>query len=181
MWEGGDLDKGSETQISQSVTSSPFNEGDSWLETSFAPRNRRRRREGKEGSRSDSEKEGGGRSDTSTSSLTRSSVSIASSKKGRRGEKEDNRSSDTENSGSKSARSVVIKENAASKKIIVKNVAWGATDIELKKLLSEAGEVISFQGMKDNEGKDRGHRVVEYKTRSEANKARKTLNNRELK
>jgi hypothetical protein len=76
---------------------------------------------------------------------------------------------------------VIIKESAASKKIIVKNVAWGATDLELKKLLSEAGEVISFQGMKDNEGKDRGHRIIEYKTRSEANKAKKTLNNRELK
>ena len=95
--------------------------------------------------------------------------------------KEDNRSSDTENTGSKSARSVVIQENPASKKIIVKNVAWGATDLELKKLLGEAGEVISIQGTKENEGKDKGHRIVEYKTRSEANKARRILNNRELK
>jgi RNA recognition motif-containing protein len=76
---------------------------------------------------------------------------------------------------------VVIQENTASKKIIVKNVAWGATDLELKRLLGEAGEVFSIQGTKDSEGKDKDHRIVEYKTRSEASKAKKTLNNRELK
>ena len=41
--------------------------------------------------------------------------------------------------------------------------------------------MVSIQGLKDNDGKDKGHRVVEFKTRSEATKARKTLNNRELK
>ena len=66
IWEGGDLDRNTETQISQSISSSPFQEGETWLEASFAPRNRRRRREPKGGDRSDSEKEGGGRSDTST-------------------------------------------------------------------------------------------------------------------
>ena len=80
----------------------------------------------------------------------------------------------------KSSRKVVILENTEARKVVIKNIAWGSTEQELKKILDDAKEVINVQTIRDGEGKDKGHRVVEFKTRNEANKAKRVLNNREL-
>ena len=190
-WEGGNVGKHSELNISEEPTFSPFRVEESWLEASFGSRGRRRKRkEGREEGRSDSEVESRGNVSDSTnksitSSLSKSSMSISSTKKGRKTESD--QETDTDASSIKkreTGRKVVIqatgKDLKAANKILVRNIAWGASDSEIMKIMEEAGKVLNIQTLKDSNGKDRGHRVVEYQEKSSASTARKSLNNREV-
>ena len=190
-WEGGNVGKHTELNVSEEPTFSPFKVEESWLETSFGSRGRRRKRkEGRDEGRSDSEMEsrGNGSDSTSkslTSSLSRSSMSMSSTKKGRKTESDQETDTDTSSSKKERGRKVVIQEAVkdfkVANKILVRNIAWGASENEIMKIMEEAGKVSNIQILRDSNGKDKGHRVVEYQEKTSASTARKSLNNREIK
>lgn len=67
------------------------------------------------------------------------------------------------------------------KKIYIGNLQWQTTDDELKTFFSPYGKVTSVQILKDREtGKSRGFGFVEMENDSEAEKAIKELDGKEL-
>ena len=67
-------------------------------------------------------------------------------------------------------------------KIYVGNIPFETTEIELKTLFSQAGDVISVKILKDHQsGQSRGFAFVEMSTRREGQKAISMLNKRPFK
>jgi RNA recognition motif-containing protein len=68
-----------------------------------------------------------------------------------------------------------------AKRLFVGNVAWSVTEVELRELFSEAGEVAEVKVMLDREsGRPRGFAFVEMGDENGAAQAIDALNGREL-
>ena len=68
-----------------------------------------------------------------------------------------------------------------AKRLFVGNVAWSVTELELRELFSEAGEVAEVKVMLDREsGRPRGFAFVEMGDEGSAAQAINVLNGREL-
>ena len=68
-----------------------------------------------------------------------------------------------------------------AKRLFVGNVAWSVTELELRELFSEAGEVAEVKVMLDREsGRPRGFAFVEMGDEGAAAQAINALNGREL-
>jgi RNA recognition motif-containing protein len=67
------------------------------------------------------------------------------------------------------------------RKVLIKNIAWGATETEVRKIMEQAGRVVNISSPEDERGRQKGYKIVEYATKDMATKAKKTLNNKELK
>jgi cold-inducible RNA-binding protein len=68
-----------------------------------------------------------------------------------------------------------------AKRLFVGNVAWSVTEVELRELFSEAGEVTEVKVMLDREsGRPRGFAFVEMGDEGGAAQAINALNGREL-
>jgi cold-inducible RNA-binding protein len=68
-----------------------------------------------------------------------------------------------------------------AKRLFVGNVAWSVTELELRELFSEAGEVAEVKVMLDREsGRPRGFAFIEMGDEGAAAQAINVLNGREL-
>ena len=58
----------------------------------------------------------------------------------------------------------------------MRNIAWGATEPEIRKIMESAGRIVCISLPNDEKGRQKGHKIIEYASKEMADKARKTLN-----